>query len=47
MWNALHMPVAVDKSGDICGSQGWLDRQIVQGVVLVNVIAGDGIVFRD
>ena len=41
LWNALGMPSAVDKIVHICGSQGWLDRQMVQGLVLVNLIGGD------
>lgn len=41
LWNALRMPCAVDKNVGICGSQGWLDRQIVQTLVLLNLIGGD------
>ena len=41
MWNRLEMPLAVDKTVDICGSQGWMDRQIVQSLVLVNLVGGD------
>jgi hypothetical protein len=35
------MPAAIDKGVGICGVQGWLDRQIVQGVVLLNLVGGD------
>lgn len=41
VWNALGMPKAVDESVHICGNQGWMDRQIVQSLVLVNLIGGD------
>jgi hypothetical protein len=35
------MPVSVDKTVKICGSQGWLDRQVVQSLLLLNLIGGD------
>src|SRR5580658_6836748 len=41
LWNALGMPCTVDKTVSICGSQGWLNRQIVQSLVLLNLIGGD------
>ncbi len=41
LWKVLEMPSAVDRTVRICGEQGWLDRQIVQSVVLVNLIGGD------
>ena len=41
LWGALGMPEAVDKLVHICGRQGWLDRQIVQAVVLLNLAGGD------
>lgn len=41
LWNALGMPRVVDKTVDICGTQGWLDRQVVQSLVLLNLIGGD------
>jgi len=41
LWNALGMPSTVDKTLSICGSQGWLDRQMVQSLVLLNLIGGD------
>ncbi len=41
LWNALEMPRAVDGLVSICGSQGWLDRQVVQSLVLINLIGGD------
>lgn len=40
-WKVLGMPLAVDNTIHICGDQGWLDRQIVQSLVLVNLIGGD------
>lgn len=40
-WNALGIPTTVDKTLSICGSQGWLDRQVVQSLVLLNLIGGD------
>ena len=41
LWNALGMPTAVDNTVGICGSQGWMDRQMVQSLVLLNLIGGD------
>jgi|HubBroStandDraft_1064217.scaffolds.fasta_scaffold55354_2 hypothetical protein len=41
LWNALGMPATVDKRVSICGSQGWLDRQVVQSLLLLNLIGGD------
>ena len=41
LWGALGMPGAVDKLVHICGRQGWLDRQIVQAMVLLNLAGGD------
>lgn len=41
LWKVLGMPSTVDQTVGICGEQGWLDRQIVQSVVLVNLIGGD------
>src|SRR6266567_6907160 len=41
LWKVLEMPSAVDRTVRICGEQGWLDRQIVQSLVLVNLIGGD------
>jgi len=41
LWNSLGMPSEVDKMVSICGSQGWLDRQVVQSLVLLNLIGGD------
>ena len=40
-WNAIGMPSAVDDNVRICGSQGWLDRQMVQSLVLLNLTGGD------
>ncbi len=40
-WNTLGMPTAVDDNAHICGSQGWLDRQIVQSLALLNLTGGD------
>lgn len=41
LWKVLEMPSPVDRIVRICGEQGWLDRQVVQSVVLVNLIGGD------
>lgn len=41
LWKVLGMPSAVDRTVRICGEQGWMDRQIVQSMVLVNLIGGD------
>jgi Transposase DDE domain group 1 len=41
LWNALGMPSAVDETVSICGTQGWLDRQVVLSLVLLNLIGGD------
>jgi len=35
------MPEAVDRTSCICGEQGWLDRQIVLAIVLLNLAGGD------
>jgi hypothetical protein len=40
-WNRLGMPGKVDERVHICGSQGWLDRQMVLSVVLLNLVGGD------
>ncbi len=36
LWYALEMPRAVDRLVSIYGSQGWLDRKVVQSLVLIN-----------
>jgi hypothetical protein len=41
LWNRLGMPGMVDRTVHICGEQGWLDRQIVTELVLLNLIGGD------
>lgn len=41
LWNSLGMPSIVDEKVGICGSQGWLDRQMIQSLVLVNLVGGD------
>lgn len=41
LWNALQMPTTIDNTVGICGNQGWLDRQMVQSLVLLNLIGGD------
>ncbi|GAC1568886.1 MAG: hypothetical protein NVS3B14_20460 [Ktedonobacteraceae bacterium] len=41
LWKVLGMPSAVDRTVHICGEQGWMDRQIVQSLVLLNLIGGD------
>ena len=41
LWNSIGMPTAVDSIMSICGSQGWMDRQLIQSLVLLNLIGGD------
>ena len=41
LWNRLGMPDKVDETVHICGSQGWMDRQIVTAAVLLNLVGGD------
>ena len=41
LWRRFDMPGRVDETVHICGSQGWLDRQIVETLMLVNVAGGD------
>lgn len=41
LWNVLGMPRFIDQTVHICGIQGWLDRQMVQSVVLINLTGGD------
>ncbi len=40
-WRRLGMPIRVDETVHICGSQGWLDRQMVESLVLLNLAGGD------
>ena len=40
-WRHLGMPEYIDKSVRICGSQGWMDRQIVEALVTLNTAGGD------
>jgi len=41
LWNRLGMPGIIDETVHICGSQGWMDRQIVTALMLVNLVGGD------
>lgn len=41
LWRRFGMPALVDQTVHICGSQGWLDRQIVEALVLLNIAGGD------
>jgi hypothetical protein len=41
LWRGLKMPTKVDETVHICGEQGWLDRQIVESLVLLNLAGGD------
>jgi hypothetical protein len=34
------MPWSIDQGVHVCGSQGWLDRQVVQSFVLLNLLGG-------
>ena len=40
-WRRLDMPGIIDETVHICGSQGWLDRQMVESLVLLNLAGGD------
>lgn len=41
LWTNLGMPGTVDRLVHICGSQGWMDRQLIQSLVLLNLVGGD------
>jgi len=41
LWDRLGMPKAVDDLVHICGDQGYLDRQLVSSVFLLNLAGGD------
>ena len=41
LWRRLGVPDFIDKSVHICGSQGWLDRQMIESLVLLNLAGGD------
>jgi hypothetical protein len=41
LWNRMGMPALVDEIVHICGTQGWMDRQIVTGLMLLNLVGGD------
>ena len=41
LWRRLKMPSLIDQTVHICGDQGWLDRQMVESVVLLNIAGGD------
>ena len=40
-WNTLQMPQMIDQSLHICGTQGYLDRQIILSLVALNLVGGD------
>lgn len=40
-WNRLGVAGMVDERVHICGSQGWLDRQMVLSLALLNLAGGD------
>jgi len=40
-WDWLQMPSRVDQTVHVCGTQGWLDRQIIQALVLLNLAGGN------
>ena len=40
-WNTLRMPQQIDQSIQICGQQGWMDRQIILGLVALDLVGGD------
>jgi len=41
LWMRLSMPQAVDRQVSICGEQGWLDRQMILTLVMLNLAGGD------
>ena len=47
LWRRLGMPECVDSGVSICGQQGWLDRQIVLSVALLNLAGGDCVTDMD
>jgi len=47
LWRRFEMPSVVDEMVHICGPQGWLDRQIVESLVLLNLAGGDCVTDMD
>jgi hypothetical protein len=47
LWRRLGMPGQIDETVHICGSQGWLDRQMVESLVLLNLAGGDCVTDMD
>lgn len=47
LWRRFDMPSVVDEMVHICGSQGWMDRQMVESLVLLNLAGGDCITDMD
>jgi hypothetical protein len=41
LWKRLSMPETVDCQVSICGEQGWLDRQMILALVMLNLAGGD------
>lgn len=41
LWNKLRMQQKIDEIVHICGAQGWMDRQIITAILLINLIGGD------
>lgn len=41
LWKRLSMPEVVDDQVSVCGEQGWLDRQMVLALVMLNLAGGD------
>jgi hypothetical protein len=46
-WRRLGMPGSIDELVHICGSQGWLDRQMIESLVLLNLAGGDCVTDMD
>ena len=40
-WRHLGMPEVIDRTVHICGEQGWMDRQVVETIVMINTAGGD------
>lgn len=47
LWRRVEMPSVVDETVHIRGPQGWLDRQIVESLVLLNLAGGDCVTDMD
>jgi hypothetical protein len=47
LWRRLGVPCFIDENVHICGSQGWLDRQMIESLVLLNLAGGECVTDMD